>query len=55
MNSLQFAFRVREGDFLGLLAHNWGIEFDKNKVKAKINYNSRRLLGQKSISCEYLL
>ena len=34
MNSLQFAFRVREGDFLGLLAHNWGIEFDKNKVKA---------------------
>lgn len=32
---LQFAFKVREGNFLDLLSHSWGIEVDIWKDKAK--------------------
>ena len=35
MNSLQFSFRVMKGNSLGLLPHNWGIEVDIWKDKAK--------------------
>ena len=35
MNSLQFSFRLMEGNSLDLLPHNWGIEVDIWKDKAK--------------------